>query len=163
MAEGVITRRFGSDPSLAANLMVDLSGRYVEAGNLKAQRAMLGRARAIAIKANLGAEVAFATCWRANSYWLEDILDSARADVAEGKAALARDKYRDHEAEATCLEAEGKLLQATGQPDSGIALLERAVALEDEPGSTEALGRIFGQNAIVFVEKGAPPELVVLA
>jgi len=143
MAEGVITRRFGSDPALAASLMVDLSGRYVEAGDLKAQRAMLGKARAIALEANLGAEVALATCWRANSYWLEDILDSARADVAEGKAALARDKYRDHEAEATCLEAEGKLLQATGKPDSGIALLKRAVRIEeDEPGSTEALGRM---------------------
>jgi serine/threonine-protein kinase len=142
MAEGVIERRFGSDPSLAASLMVDLSGRYVETGNLKAQRAMLGKARTIARKANLGAEVALAACWRANSYWLEDLLDSARADVAEGKAALARDAYRDHEAEATCLEAEGKLLQATGQPDSGIALLKRAVAVEDEPGGTEALGRI---------------------
>jgi hypothetical protein len=53
-----------------------------------------------------------------------------RADVAEGKAALARDRRRDHGAEATCLEAEGKLLQATGKRDSGIALLKRAVALE---------------------------------
>ena len=29
--------------------------------------------------------------------------------------------------------------------------------------NAEALGRLFGQNAIVFVEKGAPPELLVLA
>jgi hypothetical protein len=28
--------------------------------------------------------------------------------------------------------------------------------------NAEALGRLFGQNAIVFVEKGAAPELVVL-
>ena len=149
MAEGVIARRFASDPSLAANLMVDLSGRYVEAGDLKAQRALLGKARAIALTANRGADVALATCWRANSYWIEDLLDSARADVAEGKAALARDQRRDREAEATCLEAEGKLLQATGKPDSGIALLERAVALEqDQPGSTETLGRM---NALAEV------------
>jgi len=142
MAEGVIMRRFRSDPSLVANLLVDLSGRYVETGDLRAQRAMLGRARAVALEANRGAELALANCWRANSYWLEDLLDSARADVAEAKAALAREKRRDHEAEATCLEAEGKLLQATGRPDSGVALLKRAVALgEDEPGSTEQLGR----------------------
>jgi serine/threonine-protein kinase len=142
MAEGVVMRRFRSDPSLAANLLVDLSARYVESGDLRAQRAMLGRARAIALEANQGADLALANCWRANSYWLEDLLDSARADVAEAKAALARQQQRDHEAEATCLEAEGKLLQATGQPDSGIALLKRAVAVgEDEPGSTEQLGR----------------------
>ena len=142
MAEGVVMRRFRSDPSLAANLLVDLSARYVESGDLRAQRAMLGRARSIALEANKGAELALANCWRANSYWIEDLLDSARADVAEAKAALAREKQRDHEAEATCLEAEGKLLQATGKPDSGIALLKRAVAIgEDEPGSTEQLGR----------------------
>ena len=29
--------------------------------------------------------------------------------------------------------------------------------------NAEALGRLFGQNAIVFVEKGAAPELLVLA
>jgi len=143
MAEGVVMRRFRSDPSLAANLLVDLSARYVESGDLRAQRAMLGRARSIALAANQGADLALANCWRANSYWLEDLLDSARADVAEAKAALAREKPRDHEAAATCLEAEGKLLQATGQPDSGIALLKRAIAIgEDEPGgTTEQLGR----------------------
>ena len=29
--------------------------------------------------------------------------------------------------------------------------------------NAEALGRLFGQNAVVFVEKGAAPELLVLA
>jgi hypothetical protein len=29
--------------------------------------------------------------------------------------------------------------------------------------NAEALGRLFGQNAIVFIEKGAAPELLVLA
>ena len=29
--------------------------------------------------------------------------------------------------------------------------------------NAEALGRLFGQNAIVFMEKGRAPELVVLA
>ena len=29
--------------------------------------------------------------------------------------------------------------------------------------NAEALGRLFGQNAIVFVDKGGPPELLVLA
>ena len=142
MAEGVVMRRFRSDPSLAANLLVDLSARYVESGDLRAQRAMLGRARSIALEANKGADLALADCWRANSYWLEDMLDSARTDVAEAKAALARETQRDHEAEATCLEAEGKLLQATGQADSAIALLKRAIVVgEDEPGTTEQLGR----------------------
>ena len=57
------------------------------------------------------------------------ILDSARTDVNEAKAALARDRRPDPEVVAICLEAEGKLLQATGSPDSGVALLKRAVAI----------------------------------
>ena len=141
MAEGVIVRRFKADPSLVAGLLVDLSGRYFEAGDLHAQRVMLGRARAIALEAKAMNEVALADCVRANGYWLEDILDSARVDVREAKAALAMQKRRDPDVEQICLEAEGKLLQATGSPDSGIALLKRAVALgQGDPGDNQQLG-----------------------
>jgi serine/threonine-protein kinase len=141
MAEGVVARRFREEPSLVANLMVDLSGRYFEAGDLHAQRAMLGRARSIALEAKAMNELALADCTRANGYWLEDLLDSARTDVVEAKAALAKAKRLDRDVQAVCLEAEGKLLQATGKPDSGIALLKRAVALgENQPGNAQQLG-----------------------
>ena len=88
---------------------------------------MLGRARAIAIEAKEHDQIALADCRRAIGYWLEDKLDSARADVEEAKAALAGQARRDPSVEAICLEAEGKLLQATGNPDSAVALLKRAV------------------------------------
>ena len=141
MAERVATQRFKSDPWLVAGLMVDLSGRYFEAGDLRAQRAMLGRARTIARDANAKSELALASCVRSVSYWLEDILDSARTDVEEAKAALAQVKRSTYDVDAICLEAEGKLLQAAGKPDSGIALLKRAVALgENEPANQQQLG-----------------------
>jgi serine/threonine-protein kinase len=141
VAEGVVVRRFQSEPWLVAVLLVDLSNRYLEAGDLRAQRGMLGRARTIARDANAHNELALAACTRATSYWIEDILDSARADVDEAKAALAAMARRSPDVEASCLEAEGKLLQATGQPDSGIALLERALALvEAAPGGEQRLG-----------------------
>jgi hypothetical protein len=141
MAERVVRQRFRSDPWLVAGLMVDLSGRHLEAGNLHAQRSMLGRARSIALNANARPELALADCVRAINFWLEDVLDSARTDVAEAKAALAREKRRKPDVETVCLEAEGKLLQATGKPDSGIALLKKAVALgEADPASEHQLG-----------------------
>jgi hypothetical protein len=127
MAERVLTQRYRAEPWLVAGLMADLSGRYYEAGDLHAQRSMLGRARAVALEANAFRELALADCLRAINYWLEDILDSARTDVNEAKAALARDRRPDRDVVAICLEAEGKLLQATGSPDSGIALIKRAV------------------------------------
>ncbi len=141
MAEGVVVRRFRSDPALVAGLLVDLSGRHLEAGDLHAQRRMLGRAREIALAGNARSELALASCWRANNYWIEDVLDSARTDVLEANAALAAERRRDPDVEAACLEAEGKLLQATGNPDSGVALLKRALTLvEGQPSGTQRLG-----------------------
>jgi serine/threonine-protein kinase len=141
MAEGVVVKRFGYDSALVAALLADLSNRYFEAGDLMAQRAMLGRAQAIARRAGAHNELALANCIRANGYWLEDKLDSAHADVIEAKAALRSNARPDPDVQAICLEAEGKWLQATGQPDSGIALLRRALTLGDEdPGNTQGIG-----------------------
>ena len=141
MAEGVVAKRFGYDPALVAAILADLSNRYFEAGDLAAQRGMLMRAQAIARRANAHNELALANCIRANGYWIEDKLDSAHADVVEAKAALGATPRPDPDVQAICLEAEGKWLQATGQPDSGIALLRRALTLGDEdPGNTQQIG-----------------------
>ncbi len=141
IAEQVVLARFGSEPWLAAGLLADLASRHYEAGNPGAEREMLGRARAIAIEAKAYDQLALADCRRAIGYWLEDKLDSARIDVDEAKAALSRQTRPDPSLEVICLEAEGKLLQATGNPDSGIALLERAVAIAGTtPGDAQRLG-----------------------
>jgi hypothetical protein len=108
MAERVVTRRFASDPWLVAELMADLSNRYFEAGDLKAQRAMLARARAVAMESKGYNALALANCLRSNNYWIEDILDSARIAVDEAKTALAS-TTPDRDVQAICLEAEGKV------------------------------------------------------
>jgi tetratricopeptide (TPR) repeat protein len=141
MAEGVVVKRFGYDSALVAALLTDLSNRYFEAGDMMAQRAMLGRAQAIARRAGAHNELALANCFRSNGYWLEDKLDSAHADVLEAKAALSATPRPDPDVQAICLEAEGKWLQATGKPDSGIALLRHALTLgDDDPGNTQGIG-----------------------
>jgi eukaryotic-like serine/threonine-protein kinase len=131
-AERVVATRFGNDPALVATTMVDLSSRLYESGDLAGYRTMLARARTVARDGHADAALALAVCRRSVSYWLEDILDSARFDVDEGKAALARMPRPESDAAVHCLEAEGKLLQATGKPDSGIALLRRALAIAEE-------------------------------
>ncbi len=142
IAERVVMSRFRDEPWLVAGVLTDLSLRHFEGGDLPAERAMLGRARSIALNAGAADELALADCRRAISYWLEDKLDSARADILEAKGALAARTGQDPEVEAICLEAEGKLLQATGNPDSGIALLKRAVALTATPGNQQRLGML---------------------
>ncbi len=129
-AEEVLGRRYRNDPWLVATVLVDLSGRHFEVGDLAAQREMLERARAVAKQASLGSPLALADCTRAINFWLLDILDSARADVAEANAALARDPDPDLSVKSVCLEAEGKLLQSAGETDQAVALLEQALAIE---------------------------------
>jgi tetratricopeptide (TPR) repeat protein len=139
LAEGVLVRQFEKEPWLVAEVMIDLSARFYEVGDLEAQRRMLGRARSIARQANLPSQVALADCERANSLWLEDKLDSARADLADAKSALSHLPGRaDSEVEVSCLYAQGKVLQAEGSLDSGVTLLRRALSLvEADPTKTE--------------------------
>ena len=143
IAERVAMSRFRDEPWLVAGILADLSLRHYEAGDIRAERAMLGRARAIALEAKLPDQLALVNCRRAISFWVEDLIDSAGAAVRQAKAALAEQARRDPMIEAICLEAEGKLLQATGSADSGIALMKRAVAVAaTAPGDEEQLGFI---------------------
>ena len=116
-------------------------------------------ARAIAIEAKEYDQLALADCRRAIGFWLEDKLDSARADVDEAKAALAGRARRDPSVEAVCLEAEGKLLQATGNPDSAVVLLKQAVDLASQ--APEATGsRLTNSLAEVLRLSGRTREAV---
>jgi len=141
LAEQVLKRQFGREPWLVSEVMTDLAGRFYDAGDLAAQRGMLARARAVARDASLDRQIALANCQRVYSFAFEDLIDSGRVDMAEAKAALARaGKYEDSQLDALCLDAEGQLLVAAGQPDSGIALLRRAVPLVDnDPNATTRL------------------------
>jgi eukaryotic-like serine/threonine-protein kinase len=132
LAERLLVRQFGGEPWLVADVMIDLSERFSESGDLPAQRRMLVRARSIAHNANLSSQLAHAHCERATNFWRDDQIDSARADLEEARAALGRLSGRvDPEVEAKCAEAEGQLLQAEGRADSGVVLLRRALALSE--------------------------------
>jgi eukaryotic-like serine/threonine-protein kinase len=130
LAEGVLTRQYRSVPWLVAGVMSDLSQRLYEIGDRVAQRSMLARARTIARDAKLPAEIALSNCLRVQSFAFDNLLDSARVDMAEANVALQQPGVRtDTTLHALCLDAEGQFLVAAGSPDSGIAQLERAVAL----------------------------------
>src|SRR5262249_44755168 len=90
LAERVLRRQFGNDPWLVAQLMTELAGRFYEAGENEAERRMLARTLDMARAAKLPAQVALAACRRVRNYTFEDKFDSARADLAEAKAALTR-------------------------------------------------------------------------
>jgi hypothetical protein len=130
LAERVLTREYQAQPWLVSELLSGLSGRYIEMGDRVAQRSMLARSLAVARTAGQPAQIALASCLRANSLAYDDLIDSARAALADAKAALAQPDVRaTPDLQATCLDAEGQTLIAAGQSDSGIPLLARAVGL----------------------------------
>jgi serine/threonine-protein kinase len=149
IAERVVTTRFRNEPWLVAAVLVELSSRHLESGDLGAERALLARARSIALAAGAGDELALADCRRSISYWLEDKLDAARADIVHAKSVLAAPGRHDPAVQATCLEAEGKLLQATGSPAAGVALLEQALALSGAEAGNQL--RLTVMNALAEV------------
>ena len=130
VAERTLSRHYRATPWLVSALITDLSSRLSQIGDLVAERAMLARAMNIAREADQPTQFALASCRRIESFAFEDLLDSARVDLAEAKRALLRPGVGDDNAiVAGCLTAEGKYLVAAGQRDSGIALLRRALHL----------------------------------
>ena len=85
-------------------------------------------------------------------------------------AANPRSKPRTQEENAEALAGLDQLLAASGYPSrkgegreangSWVEPSRLVIGITRE--NAEALGRLFGQNAIVFIEKGRAPELVVL-
>jgi serine/threonine-protein kinase len=140
LAEQVLRRQFRSEPWLVSELMVELAGQYKTTSDDKALVAMLARARTVARDADLPAQVALADCIRSSAFWIVDMLDSARLDLAEARPALARaGGAADETIRASCLEAEGKLLQATGHGDSAVVLLQRAVAMVGDSSASNSI------------------------
>jgi glycine/D-amino acid oxidase-like deaminating enzyme len=86
-------------------------------------------------------------------------------------AANPRSKPRSPAQNASALSALDQLVAAAGYPwragegrepdGSWVEPSRLVIGIYRE--NAEALGRLFGQNAIVFVEKGGPPQLLVLA
>jgi glycine/D-amino acid oxidase-like deaminating enzyme len=86
-------------------------------------------------------------------------------------AANPRSKPQSPAQNASALSALDQLVAASGYPwragegrepdGSWVEPSRLVIGIYRE--NAEALGRLFGQNAIVFIEKGGPPELLVLS
>ena len=103
---------------------------------------------------------------------LDALLQSEHSSTAAFvTAANPRSEKKSAAANAEALRLLDQLIAAAGypwragegrEPDGGWVEPSRLV-MGIYRGNAEALGRLFGQNAIVFVEKGRAPELLLLA
>ncbi|MFL5494289.1 MAG: protein kinase domain-containing protein [Gemmatimonadales bacterium] len=139
LAEGMLRRKYRTEPAVVVEVMAHLSARLYDMGDLQGHRRVLGRALAIAEAANLPAHAALVNCLRVLSLTYDDQLDSARAALAAARAQAARAGSVPREIEVQCLDAQGQFLVASGRPDSAIRVLGRAVELTPEPGMMQGL------------------------
>lgn len=103
---------------------------------------------------------------------LDALLEEEGATTAAFLAAAnPRSKPQSAARNASALSALDQLVAAAGYPwragegrepdGSWVEPSRLIIGIYRE--NAEALGRLFGQNAIVFIEKGGPPELLALA
>ena len=102
---------------------------------------------------------------------LDALLEKERARTAAFvTAANPHSKPRPAAQNAAALDALDRLIAAAGYPwragegrePDGKWIEPSRLVIGMYRENAEALGRLFGQNAIVFIEKGAAPELLVL-
>jgi eukaryotic-like serine/threonine-protein kinase len=130
LALRVLRRQFSQEPALVAEVMVDLGlDEFYDAGDTQTGRDILTQAVDLARSSGSPGALARAACLRAHNFAYDGVLDSARTDLAEGRAALARLDAPAPRLEGYCLDAEAKLLIAAVHPDSAVPLLLRAAQL----------------------------------
>jgi serine/threonine-protein kinase len=127
LATNVLQRQFQGQPWLVAEVMSDLSGNFYETGDRQTQRSILLGVQQMARESRADPQLALASCHRVASFAYDDLFDSARADLAEAKAAMRRSTDLPAEVEILCLDAESSLLVEEGHPDSAVPLMARAI------------------------------------
>jgi eukaryotic-like serine/threonine-protein kinase len=134
LAEQVLRRKYRNEPAVVVEVMTDLSNRLFDMADTKGHAAILARARSIARKANLPAQVALVDCLRGLSLIYDEQFDSARAVLAEARTELGRPGVETGDVGLYCLNTEGQLLAATGFPEPAVAVLRKAVRLSGDNG-----------------------------
>ncbi|HSB52775.1 MAG TPA: serine/threonine-protein kinase [Gemmatimonadales bacterium] len=129
LAERVLTSRYKAEPWLIASVALGLGEQLVSTGDREGSRALLARARAVALGAGLPGDVAVIDCSRAETFAYDDQMDSAASLLAEAAAAMAQVREPSPAMQMSCLLSEGTYNLAAGRPDSAVALQSRAVAL----------------------------------
>ncbi len=162
-AVDVIEQQFATDPRTVALVMTDLGGQLFENGDVVGSLALLTRSRDIAHRAGESDIEASISCTRAENFLRTRAVDSARAAVAEGQAALARIGPK---AEAyLCVQAAGNLAAQDNDSERAIALLKHAVTVFDDAerldgASRRSLNRLAILNSLGLVvqQAGRPRE-----
>ncbi len=124
-----IARRYSQSPELAAWLLVDVSGRYIDIGEYSTGAAVIRDVEVINAQlhdAELSAQLA---CNRAEDLLGTPDLAGARAQLAAGLESLRRTIYAKPNTVAECADAAALVWQSEGDYEKAVARLREAQGL----------------------------------
>ncbi|MEO8139288.1 MAG: protein kinase [Gemmatimonadota bacterium] len=158
MAARVVETKYAAEPALVAEALANLSNHYYGSGDRLGARALLARAQSLARRHHLPVHLAMANCLRVYTFAFDEVFDSAAAELAEAKAALASETEPNDEVRVACLDAEGQLLAAQGEWGTAIPLLTRALegaSVTPETGSIAGTRRLQILGDLAAAMRGA--------
>jgi serine/threonine-protein kinase len=129
-----LEQQYRSDPSFVARMLVQLSGPYIESGDVKTASQMMARALELASTLDEPELLATTHCGRAYDLLEERDLEGARRHLAEGAKYAQRAFSPGLNAE--CAMGETRLAIAERRHSDAVAHATRAVRLLEEAGIT---------------------------
>jgi serine/threonine protein kinase/tetratricopeptide (TPR) repeat protein len=153
----LLDKQFGDDPTFVVDMLIGLSGRYMDLGKTHKEHAVLVKAEALARK--LGPlPLATVQCNTVETEIALGDLRAAKARMREGAAALATVPKPDFHDVVDCLGAQTRLSLAEGRFDEAIQYGKRAATLLEKGGETRSIQytAVLSKIEFAYIESGNP-------
>lgn len=135
----LLDRRYGEDPPFAARMLLQMSRRYMDLGNIEKQAEVLARALAIAQKQDNPDLLADVECTIVRTQTDAGRYDLAEQHMQSARTALARAANAEVATRVDCLRAEAEVADARQDREGAIARLVAAQRLLEDTQNTRGL------------------------
>ena len=157
----LLDREYAHDPAFRVHTLINMSGRYMDAGLTDREASTLKKAEDIAIQTKDPALLAEVKCDSVETRISEGHLDEAAHTLEEGRAALARTTAAPVPLKVDCLHAQGSLADAQGHLDEAQVLVARAVATLEAAGPERIQGveysGLLSHLSVLYMRQGNDP------
>jgi tetratricopeptide (TPR) repeat protein len=130
----LLDQHYGNDPPFVVHTLINMSGRFMDAGNTDREYATLLKAERLARQSGDPALLAEVQCDTVETEIAAGRMTEAAARLRDGQQALARLAAPDPSLAVECLHAAGSLADASGDTQRAIDNVRQAVATLERAG-----------------------------
>lgn len=157
----LLDREYAHDPAFRVHALINMSGRYMDAGLTDREASTLKKAEDVALQTKDPTLLAEVKCDSVETRISQGHLDEAARTLEDGRAALARVAAVPVSLEVDCLHAQGSLADARGRLDEAQALVARAVAKLEAAGPERIQGveysGLLSHLSVLYLRQGNDP------